>query len=164
MDINKCVNCKYCKDILKDDGYYYLTCLFNKCNIDLTNDLKREKEEALQMGFNQYNSKDIDRILTLLTTAKNTAIANRDYDTTSFFEVLIEIVNEWKYDNSQWNFKQDHYRQAVSFLMWIAEDTGATENDCPEYFEARFFNRLKSYKALEHRFNERLERGKKRRG
>lgn len=116
------------------------------------------------MSFNIYNSNDINKIIALLNDAKKQAEIHHDYEPMRFFETLIEIVNQWKYDNSQWDFKQDHYRQAVSFLMWVAEDTGATQNDCSEYFEERFFNRLKSYKALEHRFNERLEKGKKRRG
>lgn len=108
------------------------------------------------MSFYKYNSKDINKIITILNVCKDTAKANKDPEMYEFFVVVIEIVNEWKYGNSQWDFKQNHYRQAVSFLMRFAEETGKIEDDYPEYFEARFFDRLKCYKALENRFNERL--------
>lgn len=116
------------------------------------------------MYITAWDEIEVNKIIRILSDVKMKARLNNDKEMFEFFDNVLQIVNQWKYDNSQWDFKQDHYRQAVSFLMWIAEDTGATENDCPEYFEARFFNRLKSYNALEHRFNERLERGKKRRG
>ncbi|MBR2323261.1 MAG: hypothetical protein IKA54_06685 [Clostridia bacterium] len=104
---------------------------------------------------------DINKIIVQLTICKNSAFKHGDVELEEFFDTILSIVTQWEYDHSQWDFKQDHYRQAVSFLMWVAEDTGRTKNDSPEYFEARFFDRLKSYKALEHRFNERYEKGKK---
>ena len=108
------------------------------------------------MSFSIYNSHDIDKIIVMLKMCKDTADVNKEYEMYDFFDVVIEIVNQWKYDNSQWDFKQDHYRQAVSFLMRFAEETGKIEDDYPEYFEDRFFDILKCYKALEYRFNERL--------
>ena len=106
---------------------------------------------------------DINKIIVRLTICKNSAIKQGDTELMEFFDTVLSIVTEWKYDHSQWDFKTNHYRQAVSFLMWLAEDTGRTKDDSPEEFEARFFDRLKSYIALEDRFNERYEIGKKRR-
>jgi len=109
------------------------------------------------MSFSIYNSHDIDKIIVMLNICKDTADVNKEHEMYEFFDVVIEIVKQWKYDNSQWDFKQDHYRQAVSFLMRFAEETGKIKDDYPEYFEARFFDRLGCYKALENRFNERLK-------
>jgi len=105
---------------------------------------------------------DIDLLLAQLFNMRDKARKDFDKDAEEWAELVIAIVKEWKFDNSQLDFRNDHYRQAVSFLMRFAEECGETKNDYPEYFEARFFGRLKRYKALERRFNERYEKGKKR--
>lgn len=72
--------------------------------------------------------------------------------------MTIEIVKEWKYDNSIYDFKNDHYRQAVSFLMRIAEET--PKDEMPEYFQDRFYETMENYKALENKYKEREKRRK----
>lgn len=100
---------------------------------------------------------DIDDILSKLCEAQSIAKSDNNKDVANFFEIVTEIVKEWKFDKSQLDFSKDkYYRQAVSFLMRLADETGKINNDTPEYFEDRFFNMLKCYKALESRFNERL--------
>ena len=107
---------------------------------------------------------DIDLLLAQLFTMRDRARKDFDKDVEEWVEMVISIVKEWKFDNSQLDFRNDHYRQAVSFLMRFAEECGETKNDSPEYFEARFFDRLKCYKAIERRFKERYEKGKQKRG
>lgn len=101
---------------------------------------------------------DIDSIIVQLYQLKNLANQRNQHKNAMWFDVLIEIVKEWKYDNSQWDFKTNHYRQAVSFLMRLAEETPKDEQ--PEYFEARFFDTMRNYRAIEKRYKE-SERGDK---
>lgn len=99
---------------------------------------------------------DIDAIIVQLYQLKNLANQRNEPKNAMWFDVLIEIVKEWKYDNSQWDFKNDHYRQAVSFLMRLAEET--PKDEYPEYFEARFYETMKNYRALKNRFEERKKK------
>lgn len=101
---------------------------------------------------------DIDAIIVQLYQLKNLANQRNETKNAMWFDVLIEIVKEWKYDNSQWDFKNDHCRQAVSFLMRIAEETPKDEIEQAEYFQDRFYETMKNYRALKNRYNERLKK------
>lgn len=96
---------------------------------------------------------DIEKLIRQLKELKNISKIHNNEEVENWMDLVLEIVIEWKFDNSQLDFRSDHYRQAVSFLMRIAEETPTDEY--PEYFQERFYETMKYYKALKHRYEER---------
>lgn len=104
------------------------------------------------------NSWKIDKLLSILLDLRNRAQKENKEEALFYIEMTIEIVKEWKHDNLLYDFRNDHYRQAVSFLMRISEETPKDEIEQAEYFQDRFYETLKNYEALENKYKERKRR------
>jgi len=103
----------------------------------------------------------INKLLVKLNNLKKLSQQCNEKEIVEDAEMLLEIIKQWKYDDSIYDFRNDHYRQSASFLMRIAEETPKV----PEYedavgFQERFYETMKNYEALKNKYNEREKRRK----
>ena len=100
----------------------------------------------------------INKLLVKLNNLKKLSQQCNEKEIVEDAEMLLEIIKQWKYDDSIYDFRNDHYRQAASFLMRIAEETPKDEIEQAEYFQERFYETMKNYEALKNKYKEREKR------